>query len=231
MMRQRKYLKPISSFFIRDGEPLYPKDKDQNEMYPVVNNKETPIAQGYAYAYAKDASGKSKYPLDTNGNEIALSKIGVGGWHYAKDENGNALPKNKSERNSVGDYIRNKDGTVKFPLNREGDPAMIRINTQMTRDGKVIFPLDAYGNESYIKDDAIGASDVIYMDDVVLDRYAKKNTGEEIYPIQLSNQAPKRYREVILNEYAKTDLQEAKYPLDEYGNEYTIDSMEIAEMK
>ncbi|GFY61754.1 uncharacterized protein TNIN_226601 [Trichonephila inaurata madagascariensis] len=67
------------------------------------------------------------------------------------------------------------------------------------------------------------------MDDVVLDRYAKTNTGEEIYPIQLANQAPTRYREVILNEYAKTNLQEAKYPLDEYGNEYTPDiSIDIA---
>ncbi|GFR15162.1 uncharacterized protein TNCT_284191 [Trichonephila clavata] len=35
---------------------------------------------------------------------------------------------------------------------------------------------------------------------------------------------PTCFKEVILNEnYAKTALQEAKYPLDEYGNEYNLE--------
>ncbi|GFY06387.1 uncharacterized protein TNCV_3651741 [Trichonephila clavipes] len=62
------------------------------------------------------------------------------------------------------------------------------------------------------------------MGDVLLDRYAKTRHGEEIYPIQMTNQTARLYKEVILNEkYAKTNLQKAKYPLDEYGNEYTLE--------
>ncbi|GFY40492.1 hypothetical protein TNIN_7391 [Trichonephila inaurata madagascariensis] len=168
MMRQRKYLEPVSTFVIRNGEYFYPKDKDQNEVYPIVNNKEKPLVQGYAYTYAKDASGKSKYPHDINGNEIALPKIGMGGWHYAKDENGNAFyPKNKSGEEIVfGDYIRNKDGTFKFPLNREGDPKYDtdkHTNDQVyfiKADGSVNWGVDKNGNQ----------------------RYAKRANGDEYYP-------------------------------------------------
>ncbi|GFW11833.1 uncharacterized protein TNCV_4100441 [Trichonephila clavipes] len=224
-------------------------------MYPVVNNKETFIATGYAYTYAKDASGKSIYLLDTNGNQIALPKLG---------------------EIVFGDYIYNKDGTIKFPLNREGDPkyetdqntndqvyfikAERSINWGMdkkgnqryakrkngdeyypanrevayhhsgspqyarTSDGNVLFPLDVELNNSYIKDNTNGDSHVIYIGDDLLDRYAKTKNGEEIYPIEITNQTTRRYKEVILNgKYAKTKLQDEKYPLDEYGNEYTLE--------
>ncbi|GFR05371.1 hypothetical protein TNCT_240051 [Trichonephila clavata] len=76
--------------------------------------------------------------------------------------------------------------------------------------------------KSYLKDD--GESHVIYTGDVLLDQYAKTRNGKEIYPIQVTHQTARRYKEVILNEkYATTDLQEAKYPLHEYGNEYTLE--------
>ncbi|GFW11076.1 uncharacterized protein TNCV_276081 [Trichonephila clavipes] len=128
-------------------------------------------------------------------------------------------------------YAKKENGDEYYPPNGElacdpsGSPQYAR-----TSDGKVIFPLDAERNESYLKDDATGGSHVIYMGDVLLNRYAKTSNGEEIYPIQVTNQSPRRYKEVILNEkYAKTNLQEAKYPLDEYGNEYTLEiSIQIA---
>ncbi|GFS99960.1 putative RNA-directed DNA polymerase from transposon X-element [Trichonephila clavipes] len=55
-------------------------------------------------------------------------------------------------------------------------------------------------NENYTKDDAIGGFHVIYMVYVLLDRYAKTRNGEDIYPIQVTNQTPRRYKEVMLNE-------------------------------
>ncbi|GFQ71723.1 uncharacterized protein TNCT_703481 [Trichonephila clavata] len=120
-------------------------------------------------------------------------------------------------------YAKKENGDEYYPANGEfacnpsGSPQFAR-----TRNGKVTFPLDAEINESYLKDD--GESHVIYMGDVLLDRYAKTRNGEEIYPIQVTHQSARRYKEVILNEkYAKTALQEAKYPLDEYGNEYTLE--------
>ncbi|GFQ99857.1 uncharacterized protein TNCT_226741 [Trichonephila clavata] len=101
-----------------------------------------------------------------------------------------------------------------FARDQNGTPQYAR-----TSDGEVIFPLDAKGNESYLKDN--GESHVIHVDNMLLDRYIKTKNGKEMYPIQMIK--PTRFKEVILNEkYAKTALQEAKYPLDEYGNEYTL---------
>ncbi|GFQ65896.1 uncharacterized protein TNCT_574961 [Trichonephila clavata] len=135
------------------------------------------------------------------------------------------FPQNQKGMDKEGNqrYAKKENGDEYYPANGEfacdhsGSPQNAR-----TRDGKVIFPLDAERNESYLKDD--GESHVIYMGDVLLDRYAKTRNGEEIYPIQVTHQIARRYKEVILNEkYATTDLQEAKYPLDEYGNEYTLE--------
>ncbi|GFY50628.1 hypothetical protein TNIN_432111 [Trichonephila inaurata madagascariensis] len=129
------------------------------------------------------------------------------------------------DKNGNQRYAKRENGDEYYPANRElachhsGSPQCAR-----TSDGGVVFPPDAHKKESYIKDDAIGGSHVIYMSDVLLDRYAKTSNGEEIYPIQITSQIPRGYKKVILNEkYAKTGLQEAKYPLDEYGNEYTLE--------
>ncbi|GFU74757.1 uncharacterized protein TNCV_2431471 [Trichonephila clavipes] len=274
MLRKVHFLMSKDTFAPRNDKPSPPKD--QTEIKPVVNHKEKPVVTGDTYT--KDASGKSIYPLDSNGNEIAFTKQGTGGRHYATDEKNNAYyPKNKFGGEVVfGDYILNKDGTIKFPLNREGDPKYEKdnhTNDQVyftkkdgsinwgvdkhgnqryakrkngdeyypetgefarnhsgspqyarTRYGKVIFPLDVEFNESYIKDDTNGDSHVIYIGDDLLHRYAKTKNGEEIYPIEITNQATRRYKEIILNgKYAKTNVQEAKYPLDEYGNEYTLE--------
>ncbi|GFR14699.1 uncharacterized protein TNCT_490232 [Trichonephila clavata] len=263
-------------FAIKEGKRYYAKDKDENEFYPVVNNK----VQTIPFLYAKDALGNEKYPQDKHGNELPLPEQGTGVWIYAKDKDGNAFypTDNTGKEVKYAKYIYKKDGYVKYPLNREGHPEyetddttndevyVIKkdgsINWGMdkhgnqryakkengdeyypengefacdhsgspqyarTSDGEVIFPLDAERNESYLKDNE--GSHVIHMGNVFLDRYAKTKNGEEMYPIQMTN--PTRFKEVILNEkYAKTALQEAKYPLDEYGNEYTLKiSIDIA---
>ncbi|GFR16624.1 uncharacterized protein TNCT_246641 [Trichonephila clavata] len=131
-----------------------------------------------------------------------------GSVHWGVDQNGNQR------------YAKKENGDEYYPMNGEfardqnGTPQYAR-----TSDGEVIFPLDAKGNESYLKDN--GESHVIHVDNVLLDRYIKTKNGEEMYPIQMMK--PTHFKEVILNEkYAKTALQEAKYPLDEYGNEYTL---------
>ncbi|GFQ84604.1 hypothetical protein TNCT_738571 [Trichonephila clavata] len=261
-------------FAIKEGKRYYAKDKDRNEIYPVVNNK----VQTIPFLYAKDASGNDTYPTDLHGNEFPIPEQGTGGFMYATDKDGNAFYPidNIGKEMTYGKYIYKKDGYIQYPLNRVGHPEYETDDTRngevyvfkmdgsinwgvdkegnqryakkengdeyypangefacdpsgspqyaRTSDGEVIFPLDAEGNESYLKDD--GESPVIYMGDVLLDRYAKTKDGEEIYPIQVIN--PTRFKEVILNEkYAKTALKEAKYPLDEYGNDYAI-STDIA---
>ncbi|GFX57388.1 uncharacterized protein TNCV_3138071 [Trichonephila clavipes] len=225
--------KPV--FAIKEGKHYYATDKDENEFYPIVNDR----VQFIPFLYAKDALGNEKYPQDRLGNQMPLTEQGTGGWRYATDKDGNAFyPTNHNGKEIVyvdkkGNqrYAKKENGDEYYPPNGElacdpsGSPQYAR-----TSDGKVIFPLDAERNESYLKDDATGGSHVIYMGDVLLNRYAKTSNGEEIYPIQVTNQSPRRYKEVILNEkYAKTNLQEAKYPLDEYGNEYTLEiSIQIA---
>ncbi|GFY57138.1 uncharacterized protein TNIN_267991 [Trichonephila inaurata madagascariensis] len=218
---------------------------------------------------AKDASGNECYPKDSNGDEYYIWNVWThvpathnGDAYYAKNHLGEEMlneleickrrrgkpfyPTDKNGEEKVyGDYIYNKDGSFKYPLNPDGHPLYAKKengdeyyppngelaydqygSTQYsgTRDGEVIFPLDAERNESYLKDDTNGDSHMIYMGDDLLDRYDKTRNGEEIYPIQMTNQTTRHYKEVLLNEkYAKTDLKEAKYPLDEYGNEYTLE--------
>ncbi|GFQ73882.1 uncharacterized protein TNCT_636201 [Trichonephila clavata] len=256
-------------FAIKEGKRYYAKDKDKNEIYPIVNNK----AQTIPFLYAKNALGNDTYPTDAHGNEFPIPEQGTGGFMYATDKDGNAFypTDNTGKEITYGKYIYKKDGFIQFPLNREGYPEyqtddatndevyVIKMDGSVhwgvdqngnqryakkengdeyypmngefardqngtpqyarTSDGEVIFPLDAKGNESYLKDN--GESHVIHVDNVLLDRYIKTKNGEEMYPIQMMK--PTHFKEVILNEkYAKTALQEAKYPLDEYGNEYTL---------
>ncbi|GFR32841.1 hypothetical protein TNCT_443231 [Trichonephila clavata] len=194
---------------------MYATDKDGNAFHPTDNTgKEMTYGK---YIYKKD--GYIKYPLnrvghpeyetdDTTNDEIYVFQMD-GSINWGVDKEGNQR------------YAKKENGDEYYPANGEfacdpsGSPQYAR-----TSDGEVIFPLDAEGNESYLKDD--GESHVIYMGNVLLDRYAKTKNWEENYPIQVIN--PTSFKEVILNEkYAKTALQEAKYPLDEYGNEYTLE--------
>ncbi|GFS79035.1 uncharacterized protein TNCV_4342551 [Trichonephila clavipes] len=195
-------------------------------MYLVVNNNENPIATGYAYKYTKDASGKSIYPLDTNGNQIALPKL---------------------EEIVFGDYIHNNDGAIKFPLNQEGDPKYetdINTNDQVyfiKTDGSINWGVDKNGNQRYAKrkngDEYYPDTREFARHDSGSPQYAHTRDGKVIFPLDVElnesyikddtngdSHTTRRYKEVILNgKYAKTNLQEAKYPLDEYGNEYTLE--------
>ncbi|GFU74756.1 uncharacterized protein TNCV_2431461 [Trichonephila clavipes] len=198
---------------------IYAIDKDKNAFYPTDNTGKDIVLGDYIYKN----DGSFKYPLNKDGDPV-----------YEKDNTTNDevyVIKNDGfinwgmDREGNQRYAKKQNGDEYYPTSGEfacdysGLPQYARTST-----GEVIFPSDAHNNESYIKDDSIGGSDVIYMEDVLLDRYAKKNNGEEIYPIEITNQTPRRYKEVILNEmYATTDMQEAKYPLDEYGNEYTLE--------
>ncbi|GFX46070.1 uncharacterized protein TNCV_3042601 [Trichonephila clavipes] len=198
---------------------IYAIDKDKNAFYPTDNTGKDIVLGDYIYKN----DGSFKYPLNKDGDPV-----------YEKDNTTNDevyVIKNDGfinwgmDREGNQRYAKKQNGDEYYPTNGEfacdysGLPQYAHTST-----GEVIFPSDAHNNESYIKDDSIGGSDVIYMEDVLLDRYAKKNNGEEIYPIEITNQTPRRYKEVILNEmYATTDMQEAKYPLDEYGNEYTLE--------
>ncbi|GFX88947.1 hypothetical protein TNCV_2478301 [Trichonephila clavipes] len=156
-------------FAIKEGRPFYAKDKDQNEFYPIVNNQEVAIGHYFSKVYARNASGKEKYPHDAEGNEIIFPLlIGAASWKYAKDEKENAFyPTDKyGEEKVYGDYIYNNDGSFKYPLNREGMPKYETDDTTkdevyvMKTDGLINWGVDKKGNQ----------------------RYAKKENGDEYYP-------------------------------------------------
>ncbi|GFS72657.1 uncharacterized protein TNCV_1420601 [Trichonephila clavipes] len=230
-------------FAIKEVKPYYAKDKDKNEFYPVVNDEEKVIH----FVYANDASGNEKYPHDTQENQIAFKAQGAKGWIYATNKNKNAFYPTDNTRKDIvlGDYIYKNDGSFKYPLNKEGHP--VYETDDATNDevyfvkngGFINWGVDRKGNQRYAKKengdelypanrefacDHSGSPQYARTKDVLLNRYAKTSNGEEIYPIQITNQTPRRYKEVILKEkYVTTDMQEVKYPLDEYGNEYTLE--------
>ncbi|GFR03151.1 uncharacterized protein TNCT_478281 [Trichonephila clavata] len=217
----------------------YAKTRNGEEIYPIQVTHQT--ARRYKEVilnekYATTDLQEAKYPLEEYGNEYTLEiPIQIAGkekgyfprgypitndnWVIVPEVDGKEFIRTIVTQSASNQHYRNGDeyypANGEFACDPSGSPQYAR-----TSDGEVIFPLDAEGNESYLKDD--GESHVIYMGDVLLDRYAKTKNGEEIYPIQVIN--PTRFKEVILNEkYAKTALQEAKYLLDEYGNEYTLE--------
>ncbi|GFQ84607.1 uncharacterized protein TNCT_738581 [Trichonephila clavata] len=237
--------KPV--FAVKEGRHFYAKDKDQNEFYPVINNREVAIGYFFSKIYAKNASGKEKYPHDAEGNEVILPKLGTLSWNYAKDEDGNAFyPKDKTGEEIVyGDYIYYKEGSFKYPLNRDGMPKYETDDTthdevyviQMERS--INWGVDKEGNQRYAKkengDEYYPANGEFACDPSGSPQYARTRDGKVIFPLDAErnesylkddgeSHIAGRYKEVILNEkYATTDLQEAKYPLDEYGNEYTLE--------
>ncbi|GFT26042.1 uncharacterized protein NPIL_17091 [Nephila pilipes] len=188
-------------FAFRDGKYFYAKDKNKNELYPTVDNRQEALNH-----YAKDASGKEKYPKDKDGNELPLiqSYIGQNKWMYAKDEKGNAFyPKNAiGVEVKYGDYIMNADNSIKYPLDINGEPSYevdVTTNDEMyflTKDGKISWGVDAGGNQ----------------------RYAKKENGDEYYPPN----GEIAYLKIGLPQYAHRTDGEAIFPIDAEGNEYYL---------
>ncbi|GFR12918.1 uncharacterized protein TNCT_328091 [Trichonephila clavata] len=229
---------------------IYAKDAKGNQKYPrdkEGNEKALPRLDLRSWQYATDKEGNAFYPKNKFGKEVLYGDYiqrKDGSIQYPLTEDGNPeyeidyttrdeyyfIKKDESinwgeDINGNQRYAKKANGDEYYPPNGElaydhsGSPQYAR-----TEDGQVIFPLDVEGNECYIKDDSKGGSHVMYMDDVLLERYAKTKTGEEVYPVEITNQSTRSYKEVILNgEYARTHLEEVKYPLDEYGNEYTLE--------
>ncbi|GFY38829.1 hypothetical protein TNIN_3541 [Trichonephila inaurata madagascariensis] len=188
---------------------LYAKDALGNEKYPqdAKGNEIALKAQGKTgWTYAIDKDGNAFYPTDNTGADNILGRYiykNDGSIKYPLNQEGYPMYETDDTTNDELYSIKN-DGSINWGVDREGNQIYAKKENgdeyypsngefacdqfgspqyASTRDGKVIFPLDAYGNESYIKDDAIGASDVIYMDDVVLDRYAKKKTPEKKFTL------------------------------------------------
>ncbi|GFS79047.1 hypothetical protein TNCV_4342621 [Trichonephila clavipes] len=162
---------------------IYAIDKDKNAFYP-TDNTEKDIVLG-DYIYKND--GSFKYPLnkdgdpvyetdDTTNDEVYFIK-NDGFINSGEDRKGNQGYAEKENRDEY--YPANGE----FACDHSGSPQYA-----CTSKGEVIFPSDAPNNESYIKDDLNGGSHVIYMGDVLLDRYAKTSNGEKIYLIQITNQ-------------------------------------------
>ncbi|GFR03479.1 uncharacterized protein TNCT_191631, partial [Trichonephila clavata] len=217
--------KPSSIFALKNGLPYYAKDKDQNEFYPVVNDEELAISS-IIRIYAKDAKGNQKYPRDKEGNEKALPRLDLRSWQYATDKEGNAFyPKNKFGKEVLyGDYIQRKDGSIQYPLTEDGNPEYeIDYTTRdeyyfIKKDESINWGEDINGNQRYAKK---ANGDEYYPPNGEL---AYDHSGSPQYARTEDGQSTRSYKEVILNgEYARTNLQEVKYKLDEYGNEYTLE--------
>ncbi|GFQ90133.1 uncharacterized protein TNCT_734631, partial [Trichonephila clavata] len=196
-----------------------------------VNDEELAISS-IIRIYAKDAKGNQKYPRDKEGNEKALPRLDLRSWQYATNKERNAFyPKNKFGKEILyGDYIQRKDGSIQYPLTEDGNPEYeIDYTTRdeyyfIKKDESINWGEDINGNQRYAKKQ-MGTSIILRMENWPMTiRICQNQNWRRSYPVEITNQSTRSYKEVILNgEYARTNLEEVKYPLDEYGNEYTLE--------
>lgn len=114
-------------------------------------------------------------------------------------------------------YAKKQDGDEIYPKNSNGDHKFINSLYALDKNQKPIFPKYANGDEFYVEDGY--GNCVTIANGKPLERYAKTKQTE-IYPYEFIGLGMNR--EVILNTYAKDTKGVLFYPMDEYGNEYTV---------
>ncbi|GBN19727.1 hypothetical protein AVEN_261803-1 [Araneus ventricosus] len=149
-----------------------------------------------------DGGGNPTYPTNADGDE-----------HYLRVDNEDLI----LETPQGPRYAHDKDGNEFYPKNSQDDDKFINSLYALDKDRSPKFPKNKTDEEFYVED-GYGSS-IISIDGVQI-RYAKTQSTE-IYPIEFIGLG--MVREVVLNNtYAKTTSGEHFYPLDEFGNEYTI---------
>lgn len=228
----------------KDGEEFYPQDVDGAEILV----RESPI-HPKLWRYAKKKSGERFYPKDKDKNEYVVDRriINDKNNNPVHPLDSKSMPKYPVDT-LTGDefYIKNPDGGYFMLKNKEQDdfyakksnldqffppdnqPAISKDRTKVfypvTASGEAIFP-KRQNSEYYLRfisDDC----DAVDVGDKKLHRYALDASNNELYPREsvVTHGQPQMFREAILNEtYAKLNDGTKIYPLDENGNEYTMD--------
>ncbi|GBN19697.1 hypothetical protein AVEN_261780-1 [Araneus ventricosus] len=207
--------------FDTDNNVVYATKKDGTEIYP-KDNTQTEKKYG---RYAKNAQKTIIYPLDVKGRP-----------QYEKD------PNTKSEVYTIDP----SSGTLVFGKNKHGDQvyakdahenefypapyvhAMSKDNVPLyakDKDGRIIFPKEEDGEEYYLQDK--NRSDIIQQNGILIPRYAKIKSNDEIYPIQRTITEESLFKEICIRfQYAIKSNNRPFYPLDEFGNEYILEIYE-----
>ncbi|GFW11831.1 hypothetical protein TNCV_4100431 [Trichonephila clavipes] len=178
---------------------VYVKDASGNEKYPhdTQGNQIAFKVQGAkGWIYATDKDENAFYPTDNTGKDIELGDYiykNDGSFEYPLNKDGHPVYGTDDTTNDEVYFVRN-DGFINWGVDRKGNQRYAKKENldefypangefacdysgspqyARTNKGEVIFPSDAHNNESYVKDDAIGGSYVIYIRDILLNRYAK----------------------------------------------------------
>ena len=193
------------------NEFYYPKDDDFNEL--VQNNE---------YIYNDD--GSVKYPVNSFGYPIYPKNPNTNDEYYVLDKNGKkSIGKIGKNHFYAKKYIQTPEGIKEldfypddggYGYDDEGKPIYI-----VDYNGNIVFPKNAQNDEYYLK---LKDSDYLISEDEELPRYARNVQKDEIYPKIVKNN--KKMEKYLNNTYAKNAKNEIMYPLDEFSNEYTLDS-------
>lgn len=153
-------------------------------------------------------NNRLSYPVKSGGNE-----------YYPKIDNEDVI----LESSGVMRYAKTVNGEV-YPKDLDGNDKFIPSRYAIDKNGEPFFPKDKQLNEFYVED-GYGNS-VIQVKGKPLEQYAKGQKSE-IYPKEFIDEG--MYRDVVLNnKYAVKTTGEKFYPLDEFGNEYTIEIIDSA---
>ena len=228
----------------KHGNQVYPKTKDGDEI-PFFYKTASGRSQ-VQYAYAKDKT--HYYPKNEDGDDVAYHGTYIrnaGKSIYPWDKNGDPiLPRSRK----VGQwYLVNSDGSTQVPLRRDGTPVYAKEKLTpngpeqeyypedgtigyhkdgsavyaTTVAGDILFP-DGPEGEYYLKRKNSQSDSFQYGNGQWIQRYAENHLNSQVYPQQVTSQG--ETKEVCLaNRYAVAADGRAMYPLDEFGNEYTLD--------
>lgn len=191
-------------FAKRNGQPYYAKKHNQREFYPTIQNRHVTIPGSSDKYYARDEHYNQYYPKDEHGVDQPYIDPSSGKATYARTKNGEEIyPKNKEDCEFVinTQYIINKDGTIKYPLDVNGDP---------------VYDTDPQGNQIYL---VVGGVTQIGKNQHGVPVYARRKTSsgtmDEFYP-EDGQIAYLQSGEPI---YAETSAGEIIFPTDKAKNE------------
>ncbi|GBN47547.1 hypothetical protein AVEN_122689-1 [Araneus ventricosus] len=197
---------------VENNVDLVESDENEDEFdeyeddYEDESDEFEEITEQLVYNNHLDGNGERTYPINNEGGE-----------YYLKYDFEDVILKT-----NIGfRYARNKDFDEFYPKDAENNDKFIELIYAYTFEGKPIFPKTKDGDEFYVHIE--NGTSIITLNNGHLRDYAKRKNGDEIYPKNFLVRT-QVFRELILdNRYAKLSNGQTYYPLNEYGNEYTIE--------
>lgn len=232
-------------FAKRGGEPYYAKDKNQKEIYPVISGKQRTIPDATPDKYyAKDEHDNQYYPKDRSDFEQPYIDATSGKVTYARTNYGEEFyPKSALGFEIVNrdQYITNKDGTLKYTLDVNGDPVYPQHSSgneyYMLFNGKLQLAKNKSGVPVYAKrKTSSGEMEEFYPPDGQIAYlltgepiYAEKSTGELIFPTDAAkNEFYLKNRITQADAVYSAGKMLHRYARDNQGNEfYPKDKREV----